>query len=85
MAIDILYFASLRERLGVDRESLDLPAGVTDLAGLLAELRARGGVWGEVLAEDRPVLMAINQEMAGAADALRDGDEVGLFPPVTGG
>jgi molybdopterin synthase sulfur carrier subunit len=85
MAIEILYFASLRERLGVERESVSLPAGIHDLAGLLGELRARGGVWAEVLSDPQAVLMAVNQEMARAEDAIADGDEIGLFPPVTGG
>ncbi len=83
--IDVLYFASLLERLGVDREKLELPHDVRDLSGLLALLRARGGVWRDVFDGDQPVLMALNQEMAKPHAALAEGDEVGLFPPVTGG
>jgi len=83
--IQMLYFASLRERLGSDREALALPDGVTDLAGLIEHLRQRGGSWADVLNGEQPVLMAINQEMAKPADAIQDGDEIGLFPPVTGG
>lgn len=85
MAVELLYFASLRERLGAERESLELPPGVTDLAGLLESLRARGGVWAEVFDERQAVMMAVNQEMARPADGIADGDEIGLFPPVTGG
>ncbi|MCB1785960.1 MAG: MoaD/ThiS family protein [Chromatiaceae bacterium] len=81
--IRVLYFASLRERLGQGVETLsDHPA---DIAGLRAELAARGGVWSEVFATDQRVLAAVNQEMADAGQRLRDGDEVGFFPPVTGG
>jgi len=83
--IRILYFASLRERLGRDAEELELPAGVRDVAGLLAYLRKRDGVWGEALAAGETVLVARNQEMAGLDTAILDGDEVGVFPPVTGG
>lgn len=84
--IRILYFASLRERLGRDAEELELPVGgVTDVAGLMAILRSRGGVWGEALAAGETVLVARNQEMAGMDTAIVDGDEVGVFPPVTGG
>lgn len=85
MAVQILYFASLRERLGVDREAMELPPEVSDLSGLLARLRARGGVWAEVLADEGRVLMAVNQEMVRADTGIADGDEIGLFPPVTGG
>ena len=85
MAVEVLYFASLRERLGVARETVILPEGVKDLSGLLGELRARGGVWAEVLGDPQAVLMAVNQEMARAEERIADGDEIGLFPPVTGG
>ena len=78
-----MYFASLRERLGSAEETLqEFPA---TLDGLRAELAARGGVWGEVFADEQRVLAAVNQEMAPAGQALRPGDEIGFFPPVTGG
>jgi molybdopterin synthase sulfur carrier subunit len=79
--IRVLYFARLREQLGLDAETIDpVPATVADL---VAQLRARGGPWPEVLAGT--VLFAVNQEMARGTTPLHDGDEVGLFPPVTGG
>jgi len=81
--IRIMYFASLRERLGSAEETLqEFP---TTLDGLRAELAARGGVWGEVFADEQRVLAAVNQEMASTGQALRSGDEIGFFPPVTGG
>ena len=69
--IRICYFASLREQVGVGEEALDLPAGVVDLAGLRAWLRARGGAWAEALADSRPVLCAVNQAMARPGQAVR--------------
>lgn len=83
--IRLLYFASLREQLGIDREQIDLPPDVQQVADLVAHLRARGGAWEQVLADAEHVLVAINQEMARAEDPIADGDEIGLFPPVTGG
>ncbi len=81
--IRVLYFASLRERLGSAGETLvDHPATLAELRG---QLVARGGVWAEVFGEGQPVLAAVNQEMATAEQPLREGDEVGFFPPVTGG
>ncbi len=81
--IRILYFASLRERLGCTTETLqDDPE---TLAGLRAQLAARGGAWAEVFADEQRVLAAVNQEMAPAGQTLQAGDEVGFFPPVTGG
>lgn len=81
----LLYFARLREALGVSSEQVDLPAEVSDVAGLVAWLRNRGGAWDEELAPGRAFRVAVNQDMADAATALKDGDEVALFPPVTGG
>ncbi|MGD2083851.1 MAG: molybdopterin converting factor subunit 1 [Chromatiales bacterium] len=83
--IHMLYFASLRERLGVGAEDIELPSASANVAGLLEHLRSRGGTWSEALAPDRAVLVAVNQEMAQEGTSLEDGDEVGLFPPVTGG
>ncbi len=80
----ILYFAGLRERLGVGCEELELPAGVSDVAGLLAFLSARGGQWA-ALATVRNLRYAVNQEMARPDSPLAAGDEVAFFPPVTGG
>ena len=81
--IRVLYFASLRERLGRDEESLDAcPASVGELRGLLA---GRGDAWQAAFAGELRVLAAVNHEMASDATALVDGDEVGFFPPVTGG
>jgi molybdopterin synthase sulfur carrier subunit len=81
--IRVLYFASLRERLGSAGESVsDDPGSVAALREMLA---ARGGDWQQAFAGDQRVLAAVNQEMADDTTALQDGDEVGFFPPVTGG
>ena len=85
MKLQILYFARLREHFGLGSEALDAPAGVDDLAGLIAWLRQRGPAWAEELAPDRPYRMALNQEMAAPESSLKEGDEVAIFPPVTGG
>jgi sulfur-carrier protein len=83
--ITLLYFARLRESLGQSRETLELPSGVSDVAGLLAFLRTRGADWETALAPGRALRIAVNQTMASERTAVHDGDEVALFPPVTGG
>jgi sulfur-carrier protein len=83
--VTILYFARLREMLGAAREEVALPATVTDVAGLRETLAARGGAWAEALGHARRIRAAVNQEMASDVTAVRDGDEVAFFPPVTGG
>jgi molybdopterin synthase sulfur carrier subunit len=85
LKIKVLYFAALREQLGTAAEEVELPAGVSTVAALRSHLRARGGAWERALAEGRLVRMAVNQDMAPPATAIRAGDEVAFFPPVTGG
>jgi molybdopterin synthase sulfur carrier subunit len=85
MKIKVLFFASIREKLGRDAEEIELPAGVATLAGLRSHLRARGGAWADALAENRLLRMAVNQDMAQPTAAIKAGDEVAFFPPVTGG
>jgi molybdopterin synthase sulfur carrier subunit len=86
VTVRLVYLARLREAFASAGESLELPAGrERTIAGLLEELRARGGAFAYELAPGRAVRVAVNHAMAAPADAVRDGDEVALFPPVTGG
>ena len=81
----LLYFAWVREQIGRDTEEVALPADVRTVAALLAWLQGRGGGYARAL-EDRSVIrVAVNQEFAAPDHAVGDGDEVALFPPVTGG
>ncbi len=83
--LKLLYFARLREVLGISAESLELPAEVRDVRGLMAWLAARGGVWQEQFDGCRQIRAAVNQELAADSASIRAGDEVAFFPPVTGG
>ncbi len=82
--IEVKYFARFREELGSDREQIEV-AEVDTVATLLTQLRARGGVWLRLFGEEQRVMIAVNQEVADHTTLLKDGDEVALFPPVTGG
>lgn len=81
----LLYFAWLRARIGVAEEELPLPPEVRDVAGLIAWLRRRGAGYAEALKDLKAVRVAVNQDYVGPDHPLHDGDEVALFPPVTGG
>jgi len=83
--VTVLYFARLKEAVGRGSERVVLPLGVATVAGLREHLRARGGAWARELAAGKAVRAAVNHEMAEAATPITDGDEVALFPPVTGG
>ena len=81
----LLYFAWLRARIGRAEEELAVPAEVRDVAGLLEWLSRRGGAHAEALRDLSVIRVAVNQEYVGLDHPIRDGDEVALFPPVTGG
>lgn len=83
--VTVLYFARLREALGTEREELAVPGATPSVATLRQALVARGGAWEKELAAGRPVRVAVNQDMAREDTVLRSGDEVAIFPPVTGG
>ena len=81
----LLYFAWLRARIGRAEEELALPLGVRDVGGLLEWLQTRGPGYAEALRDLSVVRVAVNQDYVGREHPVRDGDEVALFPPVTGG
>jgi molybdopterin synthase sulfur carrier subunit len=83
--VTLVYLARLRETLGTPSEKLQLPQEVGTVAALLAWLRARGGAWAAELAPGRAVRVAVNFAVAKADTPIKAGDEIALFPPVTGG
>jgi molybdopterin synthase sulfur carrier subunit len=83
--MELLYFAWLREKVGISDETVILPDGVSDVGGLLEWLKGRGAGYAEALKDLSVVRVAVNQEFAAPSDPIKDGDEVALFPPVTGG
>ncbi|TMG83354.1 MAG: molybdopterin converting factor subunit 1 [Betaproteobacteria bacterium] len=83
--ITLVYLARLRETLGTPSEKIELPGDVGTVASLLAWLRARGGAWAAELAPGRAVRVAVNFDVARADTPVKAGDEIALFPPVTGG
>ncbi len=85
MALTVLYFARLRESLGLAREEIALPVNLTNVGQLLDFLRARGAPWQDVLGDAKTVRVAVNQDLATNDMPIKDDDEVALFPPVTGG
>ena len=84
-SITVVYLARLREAFGVASERMAATGTATTVGALRATLAARGGVWATELAPGRAVRVAVNHAVAGPDAPIRDGDEVALFPPVTGG
>ena len=83
--LHILYFAWLRERVGLAEETIALPAGVGTVGELVAWLRERSAGHAAAFASMRTVRCAVNQEFADPDRRLAHGDEIAFFPPVTGG
>jgi molybdopterin synthase sulfur carrier subunit len=83
--LKVLYFASLREKVGRDAEEIDVPAGVATVAALRSHLRSRGDAFAAAFAEKALLRAAVNQDMVQPSAAIKAGDEVAFFPPVTGG
>jgi molybdopterin synthase sulfur carrier subunit len=81
----LLYFARLRELVGLAEEEVTLPAPVRDVAALLVWLKSRGANYERALAQPHLVRVAVNERYAAPTDPVSAQDEVALFPPVTGG
>lgn len=82
MHITVKTFAQTREITGEDKVTLAISDGAT-VASLIKALRERSEKW--ELALSGSVLTAVNQQLCDANTTVKDGDEVALFPPVTGG
>jgi molybdopterin synthase sulfur carrier subunit len=85
MKLELRFFASLREALGVAQEEITIPDTVKTIANLRTHLIERGSPWAEVLAENKLLRCALNQVMVDASTPLKENAEVAFFPPVTGG
>lgn len=85
ITVNLVYLARLREAFGRTGERLTLVAVSATVGDLLARLRSRGDPWARELAPGRAFRVAVNHDLAAGDATLRDGDEVALLPPVTGG
>ena len=83
MQIEVLYFAWVRERIGLPRENVETTA--TDVAGLVAELREREERYALAFSDLSALKVAIDQELTGFDAPLEGAREVAFFPPMTGG
>jgi len=80
--INVLFFAKYREQLNTD--SLQLDADFSSVQSVIEALKNKGDTWHQVFTQSG-LMIAVNQQMAKLNSPLKDGDEVGFFPPVTGG
>ncbi|MDN5788118.1 molybdopterin converting factor subunit 1 [Pseudorhodobacter sp.] len=81
--IDLLYFAWVRERIGLPREQVETNAAT--VAELIAELSAREERYALAFADLASLRVALDQELADFDAPLTGVREVAIFPPMTGG
>jgi molybdopterin converting factor subunit 1 len=81
MRVNVLYFGALKDLFGLEQQALEVPDSVT-VDALLSLLRARTSKQSDLW---RTLAVAVNRDYAGRSTVLREGDEVALLPPVSGG
>ncbi|WP_428030726.1 molybdopterin converting factor subunit 1 [Ancylobacter sp.] len=81
----ILYFAWVRERIGIEAEDIALPEGVSTVAELAAFLGTRGEGYAHAFENPRIVRAALDRRHAKPDTPLNAAREVAFFPPMTGG
>lgn len=83
MKLDVVYFAWVRERIGVPRETVETEAAT--VADLVAELRGREDRYDLAFRDVSAVRVALDQTLSSFEASLSDVREVAFFPPMTGG
>ena len=83
MTLDVLYFAWVRERIGLARERVDTDAAT--VADLVAQLRTREERYAVAFADTAALRVAVDQELTDFDAPLAGAREVAFFPPMTGG
>lgn len=82
--ITVIFFAALREQLNCDKLSLMASEDTNTVAKVKLCLLKHNPAWQDIL-NKTSLLCAVNHEMSASDDAVKPGDEVAFFPPVTGG
>ncbi len=83
MALTVSYFAWVREKMGIADEVIDPPAEIATIADLVGWLAGRDERGAIAFAEPGRIRAAVGGTMVGPGAAI--GNEIALFPPVTGG
>jgi molybdopterin synthase sulfur carrier subunit len=83
--IRVKYFASLRERMSRGEDLVEVSGDQLTLADVLARLTLPDGQTLQQLSLAETMMLSVNHEMVDIDHVVKDGDEIGIFPPVTGG
>ncbi|HXI99949.1 MAG TPA: molybdopterin converting factor subunit 1 [Micropepsaceae bacterium] len=81
----LLYFAWVRQKIGVSEEDVSPPDSVTSVSKLIDFLKARGVGYEAAFRDVKALRVAVNQQHSAFDAAIGPNDEIAFFPPVTGG
>ena len=81
----LVYFAWVRERIGLKEEEIALPGDVGTVADLLTWLKTRGPEYEHALAEPSAIRVAVDRVHQRGEAPIAGAREIALFPPMTGG
>lgn len=84
-AVQIRYFAWVREKVGKDAETLDVPAGLVTVADLIGWLKSQDERYEAAFEEEDAIRVALDQMHVEHDEPLGTAREVAFFPPMTGG
>jgi molybdopterin synthase sulfur carrier subunit len=83
--VKALYFAWVRERIGLAEEEIAPPASVTTVAELIAWLKRRGENYAAAFANERAIRAALDRRHVKSDQPIAAAKEIAFFPPMTGG
>lgn len=81
----LVYFARVREAIGVDGEERTFPESVSTVADVVNWLSGQGGQYATAFAETTKLRFALDQKLVAGGTAIAGASELAIFPPVTGG
>lgn len=81
----LVYFAWVRQQVGVSQETVDPPSEVQTVGDLMSWLAGRGEGYAGAFADRNRIRAAVNQVHAAPTTRVGGDDEIAFFPPVTGG
>jgi molybdopterin synthase sulfur carrier subunit len=83
--VHLVYFAWVRERIGISEEDLEIPASVTTAGELIAYLTTLGENYEAAFEFPDVIRVAVNHEHIDHDESIAGAREIGIFPPMTGG